>query len=71
MERREYLLHLISPSATLCRTVGLVNQTGHLPQLKSNNTETYRVYLLVPSALRNEDFLKERKYIRLRSRNVS
>jgi len=51
MERREYLLHLISPSTTMYRIVGLVNQTGHLQQLKNNNTETYRVYLLVPSAL--------------------
>jgi hypothetical protein len=55
MERREYLLHLISTSATIYRIVGLVNQTGHLQQLKNNNnTETYRVYLLVPSALRNK-----------------
>lgn len=56
MKRREYLLHLISPSATIqsiYRIVGLVNQTGHLQQLK-NNTETYRVYLLVPSVLRNK-----------------
>jgi hypothetical protein len=54
MERHEYLLHLISPSATICRIVGLVNQTGHLQQLKNNNTGTYLVYLLVLSALRNK-----------------
>lgn len=54
MERREYLLHLISPSATMYRIVGTVNQTGHLQQLKNNNTETYRVYLQILSALRNK-----------------